>query len=60
MTCATELLRYVPHSLCNAYEAMGWVWVADMPGHHAAWAVLMMWCGNGEAREPLFAEVAAE
>jgi hypothetical protein len=60
MSTDTELLRYVPHTLRAAYEAIGWVWVADMPGHHAAWCVLMMWAGDGEAREPLFAEVAAE
>jgi hypothetical protein len=52
MTHDTELFRYVPHRLRAAYEAMGWVWVADMPGHHAVWAVLMMWGGDGEAREP--------
>ena len=52
MTYDTELLRYVPHRLRAAYEAVGWVWVADMPGHHAVWAVLMRWDVDGEAREP--------
>ncbi len=48
----TELLRYVPHWRRVAYEALGWVWVADMPGHHASWSVLMMWMRDGEPREP--------
>jgi hypothetical protein len=52
MTPDTELLRYVPHPLRNAYEAMGWVWVANLYPPHGHWAVLMRWCGDGEAREP--------
>jgi hypothetical protein len=47
-----QYVRYVPHELRAAYEAIGWVWVADMPWHHSAWSVLMMWRGEGEPREP--------
>ena len=51
-------VRYIPHELRAAYEAIGWEWVADMPGHHAVWSVLMMWKGEGEPRNP--SEGAAE
>jgi hypothetical protein len=45
-----QYVRYVPHDRRTAYEAIGWVWIADMPWHHAS--VLMMWRGDGEPREP--------
>lgn len=37
------ICRYVVHSRVEAYEALGWVNHGAMPGHHAAYSVLMEW-----------------
>jgi hypothetical protein len=39
----TRLYRYVAHDDMPAYEALGWLWVADLGDYHGQWSCLMAW-----------------
>lgn len=40
--------RYVRHAEAAAFEALGWVFAADLGSTHGQWSVLMRWAGEGE------------
>lgn len=44
-------LRYVPYDDIEAWQAKGWRVLGGMYGHHAAFAVLMVFSGDGEPPE---------
>lgn len=47
-----RVFRYVLHSRRSSYEALGWVFSADLGPTHGAYSCLMEWAGEGEPIEP--------
>ena len=45
-------VRMVKHPQRAAYEALGWVWDADLGPIHGHWSVLMRWPFPGDPKEP--------
>lgn len=39
--------HYVPHSQVHIYETAGWRFATDLGPTHGAYAVLMIWTGEG-------------
>lgn len=44
--------RYVPHGRVRAYEALGWLWAADLGPIHGEWSCLMWWPCQCKCVEP--------
>ncbi|WP_330084855.1 hypothetical protein [Methylocystis iwaonis] len=47
-----RVFRYVLHSRRAAYEAVGWIFAADLGLPHGIYSVLMEWPHESEAAEP--------
>jgi hypothetical protein len=47
-----RVFYYVRHSDRAAFEALGWVYSADLGMPHAAYSSLYEWAGEGEPRFP--------
>jgi hypothetical protein len=45
-----RIFKYVPHSLREAYESLGWI-ISELGPPHCDYSVLAEWIGDGE---PLF------
>lgn len=47
-----RFFRYVVHWRRADYEALGWVYSADLGLTHGQYSCLMEWMGDGEPVEP--------
>lgn len=47
-----RIFRYVPHRLRADYEALGWVYSADLGHTHGQYSCLMEFVGEGPPIEP--------
>lgn len=43
-----QFFKYVRHGDVKKYEALGWVFHADLGAPHGFYSVLMLWAGEGE------------
>lgn len=52
MTHFDGIYRYVVYGRVPTYEALGWLFAADLGPVHGSWSVLMRWPCGCKCREP--------